>query len=81
MAEMRLSVCISQSQEIYVRLILQGEIWGMHMPIVGIITYKHLAQFPVDHLAQADVPFLILSLLYFTEIVHNMIDRFVSVTT
>ena len=49
LAEIRWSVCISKSQ-INVCLILLEGFRVIHIPLVRMVKFKFLAQFPVDHL-------------------------------
>ena len=67
--------------EKFVSLILQDRFWVEHIPLVRMVKFKFLAQFPVDHFAHPVVSCLILLLGYFSAFVYHVINRFVSTTT
>ena len=58
----RWSVCTLKTPEEFVRLIFQNRFWAVHIPVVRMVKFNFLAQFPVDHLAHPVVPSFILFL-------------------
>ena len=52
----------------------------MHIPFVGMVKFKFLAHFPVDHLAHPVVSSLVLLLSQFAAFAYYVIDGFISVT-
>ena len=51
-----------------------------HIPSVGMVKFKFLAHFPVDHLAHPLVSSLVLLLCQFAASAYYVIDGFISVT-
>ena len=51
------------------------------MPFVGMVKFRCLAHFPVDHLAHLVVSSLVLLLCQFAVFAYYVIDGFISVTT
>ena len=62
-------------------VIFKDRCWVVHIPFVGMVKFKFLAHFPVDHLAHPVVSSLVLSLCQFAAFAYYMIDSFISVTT
>ena len=75
LAEIRWSVCMSKSQ--FVCVIFYDRCWVVHIPFVGMVKFKYLAHFPVDHLAHTVVSSLILLLCQFAAFAYYMIDCFI----
>ena len=67
--------------EEFVRVILQDRFSVVHIPLVRMIKFKFLAQFPVDHLAHSVVVSFIPFLFSFVAFACYEIDRFISITT
>ena len=68
-------------QEEYVRIILQNVFWVVNIPLVSMVRFQFLAQFPIDHLTHAVVTRYILSLGLLAAFTYYMIDCFVSIIT
>ena len=63
LAEIRWSVCMSKSHRSL--CVSFSRFWVVHIPIVGMVKFKFLAHFPMNHLAQPVVSSFILLLCQF----------------
>ena len=79
-ADVRWSV-VSQIPEKLSHLIPQGGSLVLHIPLVYMIKFKFLAQFPVDHLPHSVVSSRLLFSRYFTAFAYYVINLFISITT
>ena len=79
LAEIRWSVCISKSHR-SVCVCHFSRCWVVHIPFVGMVKFKLLAHFPVDHLAHPVVSSLVLLLCQFAAFAYYVNDGFISVT-
>ena len=61
LAEIRWSVCISKPERTFCCLLPDG-FWFVHLPLVCMVKFKLLAQFPKDYLAHPVVSSLIIFL-------------------
>ena len=52
----------------------------MHIPFVGMVKFKFLAHFPVDHIADPVSSRLVLLLCQFAAFAYYVIDGFISVS-
>ena len=68
LAEIRWSVCISKSHRT-VCVIFLDRCWVVHIPFVGMVKFKFLAHFPVDHLSLPVMSSLVLLLCQFIIII------------
>ena len=70
-----------KTPEEFVRLILQGRFWVVHIPFLRRIELQFVAQIPLDYLAYTVMSNLIVFLFNFAAFDYYVIDRFVSITT
>ena len=63
------------------RVIFKDRCGLVHILFVGMVKFKFLANFPVDHLAHPVVSSLVLLLFQFAAFAYYVVDGFISVTT
>ena len=63
------------------RIVLQDTFLCVHIPIVGMVDFQFLAQFPVDQIPHPVVSSLVLLLRLFAAFAYYVIIRFFSFTT
>ena len=64
----------------FVRVIFWDRCWVVHIPFVGMVKFKFLAHFPVDHIAHPIVSSLVLLLCQFAAFAYYVTDGLISVT-
>ena len=62
-------------------VIFKDRCWVVPIPFGGMVKFKFLAHFPVDHIAYPIVSSLLLRLCQFAAFAYDVIDGFISVTT
>ena len=64
----------------FVSVIFYEKCWVLHIPFAGMVKYKFLEHFPLDHLAHPIVSSLVILLCQFAAFAYYVIDGFISVT-
>ena len=69
LAGIRWSVCISKSQENFIRLILSDEFLFLHIPFICPVQFWYLAQFIENNLS---TPFCLVLHIFFANLQHSL---------